>query len=844
MRKKSIFGLLVISSLFVLVGCGNGDVASSSSWKGGNDSSSQEVKEKYYALTNIASSIYSIRFVDEIDVGKIPEKTDVRFWIEFSSSYSQKRNLSVLGNGKEIGEEDGIYTIPSIAEDVSLEVRVDKNEYAVTAISNEKIAFFGENGEPFQDLNVLDGEDIVFGVQGLSKFSQAKNLAVTANGALLTESGFDEETKIHWFTLFEVRETLSLAADCSVNGYTITYHYEDVEGEQSASSYGEEGTDVSLLEGKNFVEGEKTRVFLGWFDAKVGGNKVTSLTYSADKDLYAHYASGYSVQYAENENFELLTKDGEPLSLSTLAYLNDEFSFKVVRKNGYSQGRNLLVKAADEVLTPTSEGVYSFILTKTTEIEVTCDWNIYDDIVLKNAKLDASDTIVSAVHGSLPDAPSMAGYIFDHFETMEGERISGVKEAGEIIVARYLVPGLPSKYVSSEVLVEETTSNVTVLANDGGPNVNLVSKAIKGASNENWLRGKIKGEGYTIGETASSYIEFAEKSIDAAFSGKQNAMRLTLPAVDFSKYDSVSLSIAASDYGGIYLKTIASQYSQGWESLAFASSPMGAAPSYVTQGTITVKNDGTIVFYNDEDQKVRQTFKLSEKVRTGQEGLAFDAGIADANYAARLFFSDFTYGLGDVYSQFKAAYDDSVSGDISANIVTDLYPYLTPYEKTLFSEAKINECWISSNEGIYKMDENHLPSSAGGTFAIGNFYGYRAFAEIASGNDFSMTLPKIDMQKYSTVSFSIRGNSYGSTVSMNETPLFKPGWNTVVNFTIDVGASKVTLKDVDGLKALELTSEKIPLSEDVLSGKEAISLTMSAYKDGSRRFAISDISMN
>ena len=468
-------------------------------------------------------------------------------------------------------------------------------------------------------------------------------------------------------------------------------------------------------------------------------------------------------------------------------------------------------------------------------------------VTLKNTNEAGEDVVEKILPGELPKmVPSLNNRVFKGWYTEDGNPVSSITGSTKTLVAHfYAVDSAINDYSTIDLKdTVSTVGSVKVVGNDGGPDVNLVSKAIKGAPNEDWLRGKIKGEGYTIGETASSYIEFAEKSIDAAFSGKQNAMRLTLPAVDFSKYDSVSLSIAASDYGGIYLKTIASQYSQGWESLAFASSPMGAAPSYVTQGTITVKNDGTIVFYNDEDQKVRQTFKLSEKVRTGQEGLAFDAGIADANYAARLFFSDFTYGLGDVYSQFKAAYDDSVSGDISANIVTDLYPYLTPYEKTLFSEAKINECWISSNEGIYKMDENHLPSSAGGTFAIGNFYGYRAFAEIASGNDFSMTLPKIDMQKYSTVSFSIRGNSYGSTVSMNETPLFKPGWNTVVNFTIDVGASKVTLKDVDGLKALELTSEEVPLSEDVLSGKEAISLTMSAYKDGSRRFAISDISMN
>ena len=466
-------------------------------------------------------------------------------------------------------------------------------------------------------------------------------------------------------------------------------------------------------------------------------------------------------------------------------------------------------------------------------------------VTLKNTNEAGEDVVEKILPGELPKmVPSLNNRVFKGWYTEDGNPVSSVTGSTKTLVAHfYAVDSVINDYSTIDLKdTVSTVGSVKVVGNDGGPDVNLVSKAIKGASNENWLRGKIKGEGYTIGETASSYIEFAAKSIDAAFSGKQNAMRLTLPAVDFSKCDSVTLSIAASDYGGIYLKTIASQYSQDGASLAFASSPMGVAPSYVTQGTITVKNDGTIVFYNDEDQKVRQTFKLSEKVRTGQEGLAFDAGIADANCAARLFLTDFNIVLKacDILPTMQDAYSKMDLNDTDKKAASVLYSILTPYEKSLFSEASVSASWMSLNNDTYKMDAIHRPISKDGEFLLRDYYGMPVSAKIENGVTFSFALPKIDMSSYSSLSFMIVGSSNNSAFKMGDTSLFKMTWKTKVTFRVDVAASKMFLTQSEDMKATDLVSE-ISLPENILSGEEAFVFTIDAYNGLERDIGVSDI---
>ena len=190
--------------------------------------------------------------------------------------------------------------------------------------------------------------------------------------------------------------------------YTLTY---DANG-------GSECAPVQYNSG-DVVNGfsETTRegyTFLGWFDAKEGGNKVTSLVMDSDKTLYAHWEEGTTPE-PDVWHIYYDTNGGDPLDPDVYPANTTVTTFKTPTWTGHEFLGWFLEKDSG------TQRIKS--MTRHSDITIYAHWSIehctitYD---LNGGMLNGKSgkVTVDAEYGSkiiLP-APTRDGYLFDYWE--------------------------------------------------------------------------------------------------------------------------------------------------------------------------------------------------------------------------------------------------------------------------------------------------------------------------------------------------------------------------------------------------------------------------------------------
>lgn len=223
---------------------------------------------------------------------------------------------------------------------------------------------------------VEKGASVSFKVEGkeTGDYTQLNDLSILDNNVAITATD-------GVYTISDIQEDHSITASATKDMYKVTFHYEDETGQAKTSEKkGIIGASIELPsdEETNHVKDRVHTSVEGWYKEESYVNKVEEVTIDhSNVDLYAKYLTQYEVGLPDaNDVYELKSLEGE--TLPSLVEKDDTLNFKVALSEGYSQKKNLVVKAGDKVLKANDDGAYSVIVNSPLDITVSVDKNVYN----------------------------------------------------------------------------------------------------------------------------------------------------------------------------------------------------------------------------------------------------------------------------------------------------------------------------------------------------------------------------------------------------------------------------------------------------------------------------------
>ena len=213
MNKKTKGLLLVASlgSLFTFTSCGKENNSSSSQ---GSDFSLPE--KVYFKVTLESGDGYTMTPLEGYDPSKVEEGRDFKFTIETKEGYTVSR-VSVNGRADTLlPDDDGVYTISSVSENVTLKAEVRLLSYRIT--------FSGENFsvsplEGYDHENVEYGKDFKFKIV-VAEHNTLKDVLLNGTSLAKNSDGV--------YVINNVTSSLNVSVLTEENTYSLSF--QDGEG--------------------------------------------------------------------------------------------------------------------------------------------------------------------------------------------------------------------------------------------------------------------------------------------------------------------------------------------------------------------------------------------------------------------------------------------------------------------------------------------------------------------------------------------------------------------------------------------------------------------------------------
>ncbi len=221
---------------------------------------------------------------------------------------------------------------------------------------------------------VEKGSDFAFSISFQEGYSQHRNLAVTANEAILTQ-GTDG-----YYHIPEVLSDITVGVSVSKNIYTISlpngegYNIQSAEGYTTSVEHGSSYRfSVTLLKGYDQANGLEVKANETALAVEDGWYNISAVTEDIAITVLLH-KNIYVVTLPTGDGFVAAPANGTSNSVE----YDSDFVFSVSLQEGYTQARNLKVTSGADVLTPNADGLYVIShVTANVAVNITVDKNSY-----------------------------------------------------------------------------------------------------------------------------------------------------------------------------------------------------------------------------------------------------------------------------------------------------------------------------------------------------------------------------------------------------------------------------------------------------------------------------------
>lgn len=329
--------------------------------------------------------------------------TSFTFRLNRSEGYDLDENITVKANDTVLTGNDGVYTIPSVKENIQITVAdLTINSYAVNIVEGGCIFTDTENIPLTGPQTVIHGGTFKFKVQRKPGYDADPYFDVLLDGAIILPDGLGV------YTIQNIKKPFELSiGGLDINKYTVTipkgsgYEVRDEFGAPfDVPTFAPYGTDFkfTVLLSPEFNRNTDINVTTGGLRLTPlnGIYSIPNITKGVSIEISGLTVNNYVINFDPGAGAIINNESGQPLTYPLSIVHGGSLKFKIARKEGYEFDTDIAVMANGIRLTPTAE-VYSIPA-------------IYDDYFISIEELSLNQYVVT-----FPATPYY--YVADAFGT-------------------------------------------------------------------------------------------------------------------------------------------------------------------------------------------------------------------------------------------------------------------------------------------------------------------------------------------------------------------------------------------------------------------------------------------